>query len=757
MTPPSWTLKPKPRKGFPWLRIILVLCLVFVLFWGGFAVYLASEVKHRFESRRWSVPSRVFSATVVLYPGQALAPDILKVLLEERRYVEATREPLRAGEYKTGRDSLTMHLREFRFPGRSLQAQRVQVDFQGNRIARMRGAKGDMVFLELEPLEVARLFGSEREGRLLISIHQVPRYLTDAVVSIEDHRFFEHGGMDWWGILRALFTDIRARRVVQGGSTITQQLVKNYFLESERRLKRKLLEVYMAVIIEAMYEKDDILEMYLNEIYMGQRGGVAIHGMGEAARYIFGRNVEDLTLAEAATLAGIIRAPNNYSPTSRPDACIERRNTVLRRMLDLGKISASEYEAARIEPLRVPTAAFPVNIAPFFVDYVRQQLQELYASEVLETEGLTIYTTLHPEMALAAETALREGLQELDREREGHQSGAREPLEGVLIAIQPKTGAVMALVGGRDYGQSQFNRALHARRQPGSAVKPFVYLTALDGCSLVSPLSDEPKAYTVEGMPWLPRNFDGRYRGRVMFREALEESLNAATVDLAMSVGLDKIVTTLRSVGITSPLSPVPSLALGAFEVTPLELAGAYAALNNDGQKPYLLGLKEVVTEKGELLERRHVDLVSVTSPAKSFLVTHLLQGVMERGTGKGLRRLGIEFPCAGKTGTTSDFRDSWFVGYTTDLLVLVWVGYDDNQSTSFTGAQGAGRIWARFMNGVRPWFNAQPFRIPPGVVQRILCGESRALATVRCTDKRLEYFLAEGAPKEYCPVHSGD
>lgn len=729
--------------------------LVVVLALSVYFHHLHVEIRHRFDSRKWSIPARVFSATVPLYPGQWISILQMKQMLEERRYQEAVREPLNAGEYKVGKNTLNVRFREFRFPGHSLASQRVQFEFQQNKLNKIRGPDGELSFLELEPLQIARLFGRERVSRSLINIQQVPRYLIDGVVAIEDHRFYEHGGVDWWSILRALWTDLLARKVVQGGSTITQQLVKNYFLEPDRHLRRKLLEASMALIVDFCYSKDEILEMYMNEIYVGQRGSVAIHGMGEAARFYFGRNVEDLTLAEAATLAGMIRAPNNYSPSVHPEACIERRNVVLKRMLALKKISTDEYDKSSQEPLRVARSFLPTNVAPFFVDYVRRQLRELYAPEALESEGLSIYTTLHPEIALAAETAVRDGLEELNREVSVDESSPSEQrLEAVLVAIQPRTGAVLALLGGKDYEEGGVNRVFGAFRQAGTAVFPFVFLTALDRFSTVSELSDEPTSYPMDGEQWTVRNFDDRYRGTVSMRKAAEEGLNAATVNLAMEVGIQNLMATIRSFGISPNMPPYPSVALGAFGVTPFDLAGAYAALGNDGQKPYLLSLKEVVAENGDIQERRNIDFISVTTPAKAYIITDLLRGALERGAEKTLRRSGIDFQCGVQPGTNVDFSDSWFVGYSTDLLVLVWVGYDDCRPTGLSGLQGAGRIWVKFVNLVRPWINAQPFRIPPGVVQRIICSESGLLATTYCPDKKLEVFLTERVPKDYCTKH---
>ncbi|MFZ0929088.1 MAG: PBP1A family penicillin-binding protein [Syntrophobacteraceae bacterium] len=749
--------KPKRRRYILWGLSLFVLFSAF--FAASFSYYLYNEIKNRFSSRRWSVPARVFSSTVPVYRGQALSLGQLRHMLEERRYKEASKEPVLAGEFKSWGNTLVAHLRDFQFPGIFMSSQLVEFDFEQNGIAAIRSPQEEISFLELEPLEIARLFGPERESRMLIDIRQVPQHLIDAVVAIEDHRFYEHSGIDLFGILRAMLADFQAGRVVQGGSTITQQLVKNYFLESERSFSRKFVEFSMSLILEALYKKDDIMEMYLNEIYMGRRGSVAIHGIGEASAYYLGRNVEDLTLAEAATLAGMIRGPNNYSPLVNRQAALERRNLVLKRMLALRKISLSEYDSALLEVLRVPPASTSARIAPYFVDYVRMQAQELYAPVTLASEGLGIYTTLQPEMAAAAETAIRDGLAEIENESgEGPASDESKPsrrLQAVLIALQPKTGELYALVGGRDYAESNFNRALKGRCQAGSALEPFIYLSALDRFKLSDWLFDLPVPYELNGVSWTPRNFDGRYRGKVTLREAIEQSLNAATVNLAVETGLNEIIGTLRSFGIESPPGDLPSLAMGSFELTPMELARAYAVLGNDGQKPYLLSLKEIVAENEEVLERRHIDFSSVTSPAKAFLITSLLEGVMERGTAKGLKRLGIDFTCAGETGTTSEFRDSWFVGYTTDLLALVWVGYDDNSPTGLTGAQGAANIWARFMNLVRPWIQPQEFDAPPGIVEEVICPDSGQLATAHCKERKLEDFLSESRPNGYCTIHN--
>jgi penicillin-binding protein 1B len=750
---PDATTRSWRSGSWLWYLALLITCLGMIA--GGYFYYFSTEIRDRFASRKWSVPARVFSATTPLYPGQTLSMTTFEQLLTKRSYRLTTARELRAGEFRRDTNSIVAYLREFRFPGKEIVAQQVEFHFTRDKLASFHGPQGPLPFLELEPVDMAQLFGSSRESRLLINIRQVPRYLVDAVTAIEDHRFFEHRGVDWWGILRALWTDLRTRSIAQGGSTITQQLVKNYFLTSERTFRRKVVEACMALVLESSYTKDEILEMYLNEIYLGQRGSVAIHGMGEAARYYFGRNVEDLTLSEAAILAGMIQRPNAFSPYRHTRACQERRNAVLKRMFELDQLASSAYEEARHSPLKVLPEVLPVKVAPYFVDYVRQQLQELYAPEVLEREGLTIYTTLHAEMADAAEKAVHEGLQQLEQEHPQPTADVtKTPLQALMIVLQPKTGAVLALVGGRDYDASTYNRALYALRQPGSAIKPFVYLAGLDQYATTSGLTDAPTTYELGAKTWSPHNYDQRYRGPVTVRQSLEESLNVPTVQLAMNIGLPKIIAILRSFGIQSPLQPVPSLALGAFEVTPLELARAYATLGNEGQKPYLLSVRAVVADTGEMQQQRHIDMISVTSAARAYIITNMLEGVMQRGTAKSARSLGIDFPSAGKTGTTSDYADSWFVGYTTDLLVLVWVGCDDRRSTGLTGASGALRIWARFCELIRPWMYPQPFRVPPGIVQRMVCSDSGMMATANCTRKQIESFLSDRVPEQLCEIH---
>ncbi len=692
--------------------------ILFFIILTGYIAYLTVTIQGRLSHRKWSIPSRVYSDSEYLFPGAKISEHDFIEMLKLRGYRRYSHRPARPGGYWSGRGWVEVYLRDFNYPQRKFEGFLLKASFGRGRIRSLRKGGRVLNLLELEPVEIAELFGPSRESRYLVSYDQLPKYLIDAVVTIEDRRFFEHRGIDWRGILRALWVDIKHHSVVQGGSTLTQQLVKNYFLEPKRSFVRKAKEAIMSIIIETLYSKEEILEMYMNEIYMGQRGGVSINGMGEASRYFFGHGVSDLTLGEAATLAGIIRAPNHYSPFSNPELAKKRRNLVLEKMLEAGKISKQEYEKALAEPIVPSRTPSPIRKAPYYVDFLKRQLEELYPKKVLTSMGLRIFTTLNPYFQVSARKALREELSRLEREYPSLVSDKKkEPLQAAMVVVQPKTGAILAMVGGRDYRYSSFNRAVDAHRQPGSAFKPFVYLAALDQFTPVSMLEDEPVEYRVGNKTWVPRNYDGKYHGRVTMRTALEQSLNAATVNMAMKVGLNRIIDTVRLLGVKSDLKPYPSLALGAFEMTPLELSRAYCVLANEGQIPYLLTLRDVVNEKGEIEEKRNIGFKTICSPAKAFIITKMLEGVVQYGTARRLKNYGITFPCAGKTGTTSDYRDAWFAGYTSDVLAVVWVGFDDNRNTHLSGSRGALPIWANFMNRIKNRINPRPFVMPPGVV----------------------------------------
>jgi len=610
--------------------------------------------------------------------------------------------------------------------------------------------------LELEPEEIMSFFGPEREKRQLVSLKHVPRHLIDAIIAIEDIRFYHHHGFDLEGILRALYTNLRHLALRQGGSTITQQLAKSYFLTPEKTLSRKLKELLMAITIEIMYTKDEILEIYLNEIYLGQKGSVSINGVGEASNFYFSKPVTDLSLAESALIAGLIRAPNYYSPYIDKKRCQERRNLVMQTIFKHGLISEQELQIASAKPITITGFMVYANKAPYFIDYLADQLKALYPSETLSSLGLSLYTTLDTEVQAAAERALANGLSRLETSYpQLRRSEPEKRLQGAIIVMQPKTGFILALAGGRNYNQSQFNRITQSRRQPGSAFKPFVYLSALDSFTPASILSNAPKSYEVDGKTWEPQNYEPDLEERVSVRRALAKSLNLATVDLAMRVGLDRIVNNAKAFHFSTPVKPYPALALGAFETIPLELARAYCAFAADGELPYPLSLKEAVDENGRVLERRQMTIERVTSPAKAFIMSSMLRSVVTEGTARALLDRGVSFPVAGKTGTTNEYKDAWFVGYTPDILALVWVGFDNGDSIHLPGATAALPIWADLVTSIPEYFSGEWFKMPPGVVKRVICSESGQIAVPDvCPEPREEIFLAENAPADYCPVH---
>ncbi|UCF86118.1 MAG: transglycosylase domain-containing protein, partial [Desulfobacteraceae bacterium] len=508
--------------------------------------------------------------------------------------------------------------------------------------------------------------------------------------------------------------------------------------------------------MEFMYEKNEILEIYLNEIYLGQKGTAAINGLGEASYFYFGKPVNELSLAEAATIAGLIKSPNYYSPYADKNRSLRRRNTVLNAMHKAGWISDKELEDSTHSP--VTTIGFKEygKKAPYFMDYLSKQLTALYSPESLSSLGLSIYTTLDTQVQIAAETALRRGLERLEKSNPAlARKDPKKKLQGAIVVIQPKTGYILAMVGGRNYGVSQFNRVSQARRQPGSAFKPFVYLSGLDEFTPISILSNKPRSYKVHGKKWRPRNFSPVKKERVSVREAMAKSLNLASVDLAMKIGLDSIESTATTFGFSTPLKSYPSLSLGAFEVIPLELARAYCAFASEGVLPYPLSLKEVVDENGKVLERKHMTIERVTSPAKAFIMSSMLRNVVREGTARSLSKMGIAFPVAGKTGTTNNFRDGWFVGYTPDILALVWVGFDDGESIHVTGSAATLPIWADLMKAIPHCVSGEWFTMPPEVVKRSLCLQTGQLAVKNgCPHQVEEFFLSDNIPTTRCMAH---
>ncbi len=687
--------------------------------------------------------------------------------LQRLRYREVSGPPRLAGQFRRTDAGWDIFLHARDDPRARRDALRVRLALDGARItAVFDPATGDRLDgIELEPEVLSGLSDTVGQLRRPVRLAAVPPHLVKAVLAAEDHRFFEHGGVDARAVLRAVWVNLRRGEVAQGGSTLTQQLVKNLLLTPQRTWDRKLREAGLAVMLEWRYGKSQILEAYLNAVYLGQQGNSGIYGVGAAARAYFGKDVEQLTLGEAALLAGMIRAPNSYSPLQGPDRATERRDAVLARMRELGFIDEAAREKASRERVRARPGGGPRLLAPYFLDYVRAQLEQPQADNgLLAGGGLRIYTTLDPVLQRAAEAAVTRGLDRLEgRYKHLRRRGPGERLQAALVALDPATGEVRAMVGGRDYLASQFNRATHARRQPGSAFKPFVYLAGLRyGANGAPPrftaasfVRDEPLILQVGKDTWSPRNYEDRYEGTVSVRRALEQSLNAATVRVATEVGLPAIVQTARQVGFTSPLQPVPALTLGSFEVTPLELADAYVTLADYGERRPPTALRAVVDREGQVEEPPHPRTPAIRAD-EAYLVTYLLRGVVDHGTGAAARALGVEGPVAGKTGTTNDGRDAWFVGYTPRLVALVWVGFDERDVLRLSGSQAALPIWADFMRAAMAMQPSSGFPVPATVSFRDIDPTNGKLATRYCPVVVREAFLAGTEPRETCPDHTG-
>jgi penicillin-binding protein 1B len=745
----------KPLLKYAFLLLIVVSLGVALYCWD-----LSLQIDKRFSGRRWSIPSRALSDTTILYPGQGVNRSLLEKKLDRLGYRNSSQNPTKKGDVRISSSRLEIFLNDLKAPQQTREGFPAMVQFSGSRIESIvHSRSGEAIpILELEPEELMRFFGPEREQRQLVSIDHVPRHVVHAVLAAEDSRFFEHRGLDPLGILRALYTNLRSGDIRQGGSTITQQLAKNYFLTPERTWARKVKEAFMALIMEAMYDKKAILEIYLNEIYLGQKESVSINGIGEASTFYFGKSVAELSVSEGAVIAGLIRAPNLFSPYADRNRCRARRDSVLEAMHKHQWLTAEQLRTAMATPLVTSGYEAYVRRAPYFMDYLSHQLGSLYPREALTSLGLSLFTTLDTQVQMAAEDALLKGLKRLeDANPRLKRKDPEKKLQGAIVVMQPKTGYILAMVGGRDYGVSQFNRITQAKRQPGSAFKPFVFLPSLDSFTPASILSNEPKTYKINGNEWRPENYIPVPETRISMRDALSKSVNRATVDLAMKLGLDPVVKTASVFGFSTPLKPYPSIALGAFEVVPLELARAYCAFAADGILPVPLSLKEVLDESGKILERRHMSVQGVTTPGKAFLITSMLRSTVEQGTARSLKDMGIRFPAAGKTGTTNEFKDGWFVGYTPEVMALIWVGFDDGTSLQAPASALTLPLWADLMSAIPHHVSGSWFKTPPDIVVETVCKESgqRALAS-GCPLTLEEYFLAENTPKERCTLHRG-
>jgi penicillin-binding protein 1B len=762
--------------------VVLLLTLVFVPIVVGASLLIYQYlrfgvmVEQRLTGEKGRLPSRVYARPLVLRPGLVLTPEGLVKLLNGLRYAQRETQPAEAGQFTVSPAGIALFPR----PVDSGATESLLVSFAADKqkVTRIKEIRGEgsrkrYPMQALEPELVTYLFDEDREKRRRVAYDEMPDHLLNAVLAIEDKRFFSHPGLDPIALAARALRNLRSdSSIPYGGSTITQQLCKNFFLArvdergyktAERSYRRKAQEALLAFVLERRASKQEILELYLNGVYLGQSGSFGINGVGEAARIYFRKDVANLTLPESALIAGMIQSPNPYNPFRHEKRATDRRNEVIRAMKDAGFIDGPTMEESLKAPLLVERPSVDTADAPYFVDLVRQQLGQRYDSKDLTTQNLSIYTTLDLHLQDLAQQALERGLakvQELIKKRTTAQ------VQGSLIAIEPASGKVVALVGGRSYGRSQYNRVIQARRQPGSTFKPFVYLAAFeatfDDPSLppVTPatvVEDTPSVFFFEDKEYIPTNYEDEYHGMVTLRRALAMSMNVATVKVAEMVGYDRVADLWsKKLGIGAPIEPYPAIALGSFEATPFEMASAYNVLANHGLKVEPVTILQVADEKDRVVEQHHAGVPErVVREESAFLVTDMLRSVLNEGTAAGARGLGFTADAAGKTGTTNDYRDAWFAGFTPDLLCVVWVGFDDNTPVGLSGTRAALPIWVDFMKMALGGRKPTPFPAPPeSIVFVDIDKETGLLARPGCPKTRSEAFVAGTEPREPCGAH---
>ncbi|MBI4695409.1 MAG: penicillin-binding protein 1B [Gammaproteobacteria bacterium] len=721
------------------MKARLIFLFKHLLFWfvlgvAGYWIWLDRTVIEAFEARRWDLPARIYSSPLELYADRQIEQAACQDMLGELGYrkVSALGGP---GEYTTSSGAVTIHTRGFQYTDGAEPSREITVSFRDGRINRISapGAAEAVGIARLEPVEIGRIHAEEFEDRILVRIDEVPEFLLNALVATEDRRFYQHIGVDALGIARAIFENLRAGAVTQGGSTLTQQLVKNLYLSHERSLRRKFNEALMALSLERKYSKREILETYLNEVFLGQDGNRAVHGFGLAARFYFGRPLAELSVPEYALLIGLVKGPTSYNPLRNPDAARDRRNTVLKILLDAGMIAADRYEAYVQAPLGTRHGEW-AGARPYaaFLDLVQRQLKRDYREADLQTAGLKIFTTLDVLAQHAAENATERVVATLGSRTKGRSV----PLQAALVVTDARTAEIKALVGDRSPAAQGFNRALDARRPIGSLVKPFLYMTALDDgtrFNVMTQLHDEPRTWKMsDGQVWQPHNYDGEEYGPIALRDAIAKSLNLATIDLGFQIGIPRIVQTLRKLGFTGEISPYPSLFLGAVDMSPYDVAQLYQVVANDGFRVPLRAIRAVVDPQNHPLKSYGLEVEQVVGAASAFLTRYLMTRVVEVGTARSLANMfPAALPLAGKTGTSDDARDSWFAGFGGNYLAIVWIGRDDNKPAGLTGATGALRVWTEMMRkiGLAP-LNMDP---PPAVDMRWVAADGSGLVAQDC------------------------
>ncbi|MGH9325387.1 MAG: transglycosylase domain-containing protein [Terriglobia bacterium] len=714
--------------------LILIAAGVFVHYYIRFS----HLVDQRLSGQIFHHASMVLSAPTPVVPGEAMSSQQAVDRLRKALYISGGKHNSGVGSFDLQSDRLTIYPGPASFfaTGQDREGP-ATLEFKNGYITAITSLKTNSPLQEydLEPETITTLFGQNRRKRLLVTYHECPPDLVHAVLAAEDRRFFSHHGVNFFRLFAATVKDIRADKRLQGGSTLTMQLALNFFLTPQRTIKRKLEQIFLAVLLEDRLSKEEIFGMYANEIYMGQRGSFSIYGFGEAADSYFNKDIKNLTLPEAALLAGVIRGPNLYSPYHYPERALDRRNWVLREMARDHYISPQRADQAMHAPLGIARGRAGGSLAPYFVDMVRDELLAHFSEQKLLSKNYRVYTTLDPELQICASHGVQAGMERVEKRLKARRRktvGPNEP-QAALVVLDPQTGEVLALVGGRNYAASQLNHAL-ALRQPGSSFKPFVYATALSSgvtgsqplVTTETTLPDAPTTFLFGDQTYAPKNFKDDYYGTVTVREALALSLNVATVNLAQMVGYEKVKDLAMSAGINNGIQATPAIALGAYVATPLQMAGAYTIFANSGvyEAPRLI--LSVRDDAGNILWQSPEVTRQVLDSRVAYLMVSLMQSVIDHGTGAGARARGFTEPAAGKTGTS---RDGWFAGFTSNLLAVAWVGYDNDQNLGLTGASSALPIWTAFMKDAArlpAYQNMQPFNPPLGVIVALVDSQTQ-------------------------------
>ena len=770
------------QKGFFTSAIGLsILGTIFAIFLAAGGVFTYFYIKYsrmidaRLSGNVLQNTTQIFSAPEHISAGQAWGPEDLTDYLTRVGY-RPVQDASALGQFTVQQNTVDIRPSKLSyFAGNNSLA----VQFRGKSIRSIKplGGGSEIDTAEIEPELITNLFDSAREKRRPVRYEDLPPMLVDAILSSEDKRFFEHGGFDFIRIVGAAWADLRhTSQHYQGASTITMQVARTFFLSTDRNWRRKMSEAMISIELEQRFNKQQIFELYANEVYLGNRGSFGIRGFSEASVAYFGKDLRQLSLAECAYLAGIIRAPNYYSSADRhPERGVQSRDRVLTQMLENKYINEEDLQDAKRAPLNIIRTSISGGEAPYFVDMVKDHLLDKYSENELLSENFRVYTTLDPALQRAAAAAVDAGMKNVDLllakrydkwKKEQAKKGSNEPIpqaQVALVALDPRTGEIKAVIGGRDYGQSQLNHAL-AHRQPGSVFKPFVYAAALDNAvdgvqPVITPattIDDEPTTFEFDGKEYTPNNYGERFMGRVTVRDALTNSLNVATVKVAELIGYGRVVQVARKMGLGTNIQPTPAVALGAYEMTPIDVAAGYTTFATMGKRAEPQFLRIVVNADGTPLEKFTPQTHLALDPRVAFLMDSLLKDVLNRGTGAGVRSHGFTLPAAGKTGTS---RDGWFSGFTSNLLCVIWIGFDDNRDLGITGGTVAAPIWADFMiraTSLAQYRDVKDFTMPDGVQSVLIDPDTLQLATANCPTTREEVYVAGSAPTVFCEVHGG-